>query len=103
MSSQCAWASRHSSGKKLADVADLTIDNCGVMGDACVELPGMPGLVGSSSTITGAFIVNLIIVQGIEEAMTRGVTPEIYISSNSDGDEHNERLLLKYKNRIRHL
>ena len=98
-----AWASRHSSGKKLADVADLAIDNCGVMGDACVELPGMPGLVGSSSTVTGAFIVNLIIVQGIEEAMTRGVTPEIYISSNTDGDEHNERLLIKYKNRIRHL
>ena len=30
------WPSRHSSGKNLAAVADLAIDNCGVSGDACV-------------------------------------------------------------------
>ena len=46
----------------------------------------MPGLIGPTSTITGAFIVNALIVQGIEEAMKRGVAPEIFISSNSDGD-----------------
>ena len=98
-----AWPSRHSSGKKLADVADLVIDNCGVIGDARLELPGLPGLVASTSTNTGALIVNLIIAQAVENAIARGVTPEIYISSNTSGDAHNDVLLQKYKSRIRHL
>jgi len=98
-----AWPSRHSSGKRLVEVGDLVIDNCGVHGDACLELPGMSGPVGPTSSITGAFIVNAIIVQGIENALARGVAPEIYISSNSNGDDHNEKLLQKYKSRIRHL
>jgi uncharacterized phosphosugar-binding protein len=98
-----AWSSRHPSGKKLADVADLVIDNCGVSGDACLGLPGMPSPVGPTSTVTGALIINLIIVQAIENTLVRGVAPEIYISSNSNGDDHNEKLLQKYKSRIRHL
>lgn len=98
-----AWPSRHRSGKTLADAADLAIDNCSVSGDACLDLAGMPSRVGPTSTITGALIVNLIIVQAIENALARGTTPEIYISSNSDGDGHNEKLLQKYKSRIRHL
>ena len=98
-----AWPSRHASGKRLADAGDLVIDNCGVEGDACVELRGMPSPVGPTSSITGAFIVNAIIVQGIENALARGVAPEIYISSNTNGDDHNDKLLQKYRSRIRHL
>jgi len=98
-----AWPSRHSSGKKLAEVGDVVIDNCGVQGDACLEMIGMPGAIGPTSSIIGMFIVNAIIVQGIENALGRGLAPEIYISSNSDGDDHNDKLLQKYKNRIRHL
>jgi uncharacterized phosphosugar-binding protein len=98
-----AWPSRHPSGKKLMDAGDLVIDNCGVPGDACLELPGMAAAIGPTSSITGLFIVNGIIVQGIENALARGVAPEIYISSNSNGDEHNDQLLRKYRSRIRHL
>lgn len=98
-----AWPSRHASGKRLADVGDLVIDNCGVHGDACLDLPGMPSAVGPTSSITGMFIINAIIVQGIENALARGIAPEIFISSNSNGDDHNDRLLQKYRSRIRHL
>ena len=97
------WPSRHRSGKTLAAVADLAIDNCAVSGDACLELTGAPACVGPTSTITGALIVNSIVVQAMENALARGAAPEIYISSNSDGDDHNEKLLSKYKSRIRHL
>jgi uncharacterized phosphosugar-binding protein len=45
----------------------------------------------------------MIVVQGIENAIARGRLPEIYISSNTFGDEHNNVLLAKYKHRIRHL
>lgn len=98
-----AWPARHSSGKKLAEVGDVVIDNGGISGDACVEMPGMPSLIGPTSSITGMFIINALIVQGIENALARGVAPEIYISSNTNGDDHNDVLLAKYKSRIRHL
>lgn len=98
-----AWPSRHPSGRKLADVAEVVIDNGSVNGDAVLELPGLPGRVGSPSTGNGALIIQLVLVQGIEHALARGVVPEIYISSNTSGDDHNDRLLQKYKARIRHL
>lgn len=98
-----AWPSRHSSGKNLAEVAELTIDNCGVNGDACLGLDGMPGKIGPTTTSTGALIVNAIIVEGIAQAVRRGSPPEIFISSNSFGDDHNDKLLQKYRSRVRHL
>ena len=98
-----AWPSRHSGGKNLAEVAELTIDNGGVNGDACVGLEGMPGQLGPTTTSTGAMIINAIIVTGIEQALQRGRPPEIFISSNSFGDDHNDRLLQKYRSRVKHL
>lgn len=98
-----AWPSRHSGGKNLGEVAELTIDNCGVNGDACLALDGLPGNIGPTTTSTGALIVNAIIVQAIENASRSGHPPEIYISSNSNGDHHNDLLLQKYKSKIRHL
>jgi len=98
-----AWPTRHTSGKTLAEAAELTIDNCGVNGDACLDVESLPGKIGPTSTSTGALIVNAIIVQGLENAVRAGVTPEIYISSNSNGDDHNNVLLDKYRDKIRHL
>ena len=98
-----AWPSRHSGGKNLAEVAELTIDNCGINGDACLELEGLPGKIGPTTTSTGALVINAILVQGIEFALAAGKPPEIYISSNSNGDDHNDLLLQKYKSKIRHL
>lgn len=97
------WPARHSGGKNLADVAELTIDNCGVNGDACLAVPGLPGKIGPTTTSTGALIINALIVQGIENAIRAGKAPEIYISSNSNGDDHNHLLLQKYKSKIKHL
>ena len=72
-------------------------------GDAVLEVNGLPGKIGPTTTSTGALIVNAIIVQGIENALKAGRAPEIYISSNSNGDDHNDVLLQKYKSKIRHL
>jgi uncharacterized phosphosugar-binding protein len=98
-----AWPSRHSGGKNLAEVAELAIDNRGVNGDACLALEGLPGNIGPTTTSTGALIINAIIVQGIQYALQAGKAPEIFISSNSCGDSHNEVLLQKYKSRVKHL
>lgn len=99
-----AWPSRHASGKRLGDAADLVIDTCGVEGDAAIKANGFEHAIGPTSSITGALIINLIIVQGIENAVARGANPEVYVSSNKGGgDEHNESMLQKYRHRIRHL
>ncbi|HWI65710.1 MAG TPA: SIS domain-containing protein, partial [Symbiobacteriaceae bacterium] len=46
----------HASGKKLYELADVVIDNCGIPGDAALEVPGSPALVCATSTVAGAFI-----------------------------------------------
>ena len=98
-----AWPSRHPGGKNLAEASELVIDNCGVNGDACLPMKGLPGNVGPTTTSTGALIVNAIIVAGIDHALRGGTRPEVFISSNSCGDDHNDQLLQKYRSRVKHL
>ena len=97
------WPSRHSSGKRLFEVADLVIDNCGVDGDAAVTLPGFDLKIGPPSSITGMLIMNLIVVQAIEDCLKGGGSPEVFVSSNTKGDDHNDVMLQKYRSHIRHL
>src|SRR5206468_11681794 len=48
----------HSSGKRLYEVADLTLDNGAVVGDAMVTVPGLATPVGPGSTIGNTALVN---------------------------------------------
>lgn len=89
--------SRHISGKNLIDMVDLTIDNCGVAGDAAVRIEGVEGAVGPTSTVMGAYILQGVIVLAVELALKRGWKPELYCSSNAGGEAHNEALLQKYR------
>ncbi len=94
--------SRHSSGKKLYEVADLVIDNCGIVGDAAIEVPGFPGRAGATSSIAGAAIVNAISVQIAGNLVEKGISPPILISANiPGGDEHNEQVRAQYYNRLK--
>ncbi|MBP3962558.1 sugar isomerase domain-containing protein [Paenibacillus lignilyticus] len=99
-----ASSSRHSSGKRLHEVSDVVIDNHGCIGDASVEIPGSPIRVAPTSTVSGALIMNAIVAEVVQLLVQRGVTPDLYASSNMDaGDEHNRRLIDKYKGAIRSL
>ncbi len=81
---QCA--SRHPSGKLLADVADLVIDNCGQPGDAAT--PVGPGLyMGATSTIAGAYIMQSLAIRLAEAYLAEGVRPPVLRSSNLDGTD----------------
>ncbi len=94
----------HSRGKRLSDLADIVLDNCGVPGDALMEIDGFPGRVGPTSTITGAVILHGIIYLVVKELVARGITPPVFMSGNIPGGaEHNEKLLRKYRSRMRHL
>ncbi|MGH7427993.1 MAG: sugar isomerase domain-containing protein [Candidatus Methylomirabilaceae bacterium] len=97
-----AVGSRHASGKRLFEVADLIIDNCGEVGDGAISIGGLAEKVGPTSLLAGAFIVNSIVCGVVERFVARGLSPPIYLSANlPGGDEHNRRLEAKYRERIR--
>ena len=90
-------SSRHSNGKKLMDVADLVIDNAGDFGDAATFVPGLETPVGATSTILGAFIMQSLIMEVVQNYVKDGMEPPVFRSSNIDGaDEENRRLMEIY-------
>jgi uncharacterized phosphosugar-binding protein len=94
--------SRHSSGKKLAEVTDLTIDSHVPAGDAILTLDGLDAPVAASSTALGAALMNAIVAQTAEELLTAGHQPPLIVSMNvPGGDERNAALAEQYGPRLR--
>lgn len=93
--------SRHPSGKKLADLCDVVLDNGAPYGDAAVEVPGFPQKVGPLSSLTGIALVNALVAEVVAMLVARGVQPPVFMSANLDGgDEYNARLLAENRHRI---
>ena len=96
-----AIPSRHPSGKLLMDVADVVLDNCGCVGDASIEIKGVPEKVAPTSTAVGAAMLNAIMGRAVELIVERGEVLPIFMSANvPGGDEHNRDMLRRYKNHI---
>jgi uncharacterized phosphosugar-binding protein len=94
-------ASRHSSGKKLYEVADIVIDTHGAAGDAAIQLPGSELKSGATSTVAGSAILQAITVQAAALLVERGLEAPIWVSANvPGGDTHNNRLLERYRPRL---
>lgn len=94
--------SRHSSGKKLYEIADLVIDSHVPSGDAAVELQIGQPKVAPISTVVGSSILQGIVAEVAGKIMEKGEVPPVWLSSNIDGgDEHNNEMATKYKSRIR--
>ncbi len=97
-------ASRHASGKKLHDFGDIVLDNCGCVGDASIEIDGLPNRVAPTSTAIGAAILQAMVACTVQYIADDGKTPEVYASSNIDGgDAINEGYIQTYKKEIRGL
>jgi len=94
--------SRHPSGKRLFEVADIVLDNHGDIGDACVQLSGIDQKVAPTSTVIGATILNSIVAQTAENLIAKGLEkPPIFYSANLDGgDELNQKIYEEYKENI---
>ena len=92
---------KHPSGRRLSEIADVVIDNLAPYGDATLALPGGVA-VGSVSSITSAFIAQLLTIGVAERMNVDGRVPPLYLSANiPGGDEHNHALERKYEGRIR--
>jgi uncharacterized phosphosugar-binding protein len=94
------YPSRHASGKKLIDLADLVLDNRVPSGDGLMRIDG--NLTGPVSSISGMVLVNLIATEGMKQAASAGVKLPVYFSQNIDGFS-NEELYTMYEDRIKHL
>ncbi|MEO3810256.1 SIS domain-containing protein [Sphaerisporangium sp. B11E5] len=93
--------SRHPTGLKLLDLADVVLDNGAPYGDAVLPLPG-GGSFGAVSTITSALLAQMVVAEVVGTLLAAGETPPIYRSANVlGGDEHNRELEGRYAGRIR--
>ena len=93
--------SRHPSGKRLFEVADCVIDNCGSVGDAEISIDGLPEKIGPTSTVVGAALMNAVIIDSVEKMIGEGIIPPVFMSANIDGGtEHNYKILEEYKDNI---
>ncbi len=97
-----AHPSRHDSGRRLMEVADVVLDNAGVEGDAVVGL-GDGLRTGATSTAVGAALLQAVMTEGAARALAAGWVPELYRSSNGGGELENNRLLERYRGVIPHL
>lgn len=91
-------------GRRLPDVADLTLDNLGEPGDAVVEVDGGGVRGGPTSTVIGAALLNAVFVEAAARLAADGVEPPLYRSANMRGaPEHNRDLVARYRGRVKHL
>ncbi|SKC35748.1 sugar isomerase domain-containing protein [Maledivibacter halophilus] len=92
--------SRHSSGRRLFEIADLVIDNCVPKGDSLIDFNGITS--GPASTISGSLIVNSIVAETLRILSKEGYKLPVYTSQNVDG-YNNDDLYEKYEGRIKHI
>lgn len=89
--------SRHKSGKKIYEIADVTIDNCAEKGDASFMVEGFDIPVGPTSDAVGVAIAQAMTCTIVEKLVKAGMKPPVFCSSNVDGgDELNEELYNTY-------
>jgi uncharacterized phosphosugar-binding protein len=94
--------SRHPSGERLFEIADVVIDNCGVLGDAALPLPAA-GAIGATSSLTGVLIAQMLVAEVCGQLLRLGREVPVLVSANvPGGDEHNEQLHRRYGGRVRH-
>jgi uncharacterized phosphosugar-binding protein len=78
-----ASLSRHSSGKKLYEVADVVIDTGAPLADASIRIEGLDAPVGATSTSVTIAIAQAIVAATAEKLVARGVTPMVMVNPNT--------------------
>lgn len=83
--------------KRLYELADVVIDNCGEVGDAALKVEGVDTLICPTSSIANSFICSALAAGVAEHLVGLGIKPEVFVSANVDGGfEKNQKLMDKY-------
>jgi uncharacterized phosphosugar-binding protein len=105
-----ATASRHPSGKRLQDFADLALDTGAPAGDAMVTIDGLDTPVAPGSTVGGCLLVNCLKAEVAARLTRAGHPPRVLTAPAIVGpersselfeaayDEHARRLAELYRN-----
>ncbi|WP_203416776.1 sugar isomerase domain-containing protein [Jiangella ureilytica] len=93
--------SRHPSGQRLFELADVVIDNGSPRGDAALALPSGVRITPTSS-LTGVLIAQLLVTEVCGLLLASGEDVPVLVSANvPEGDAHNEALFARYGTRLR--
>ncbi len=96
-------AASHGTGqdKKLYEICDVAIDNCGSPGDAALTVPGTDLTTAATSSIAGIAIVEQIVYGVTCRFAEAGKEPPIFKTANlPGGDEWNRRMIEHYGGRV---
>jgi len=89
--------------ERLADLADIVLDNGAPPGDAVLDVPGSDLKVGPVSTAIGTAIMNAVLAEVATQLAHDGDAP-IYLSANMAGAEDiNRKLVQRFRGRNPHL
>lgn len=92
--------SRHPSGQRLFEVADIVIDNGSEYGDAGLPLSDELAVCPTSS-VTGAYIAQMLTVEVCGRLQQAGHEVPVLVSANVPaGDAHNDRMRERYGARV---
>jgi uncharacterized phosphosugar-binding protein len=109
-----ASRSKHASGKKLQDFADLVLDTGAPVGDAMVRVEGLETPVSPGSTVGGCLLVNSIKAEVAARLTKAGQPPKVLTAGAVVGaekatalfeaayDEHARRLAKLYQDLGKH-
>jgi uncharacterized phosphosugar-binding protein len=90
---------RHPSGRRLADLADVVLDNGAPYGDVVLD-----NQTGAVSSVTAAVLAQMVVAEVVQRMERAGQIPPIYLSANvAGGFEHNQQLEARYAGRIRRI
>jgi uncharacterized phosphosugar-binding protein len=93
--------SRHSSGLKLYELADVVLDDGAAGPDPGISLPGLAEMVGPTSTVVATALLQELVVEAVAGLTARGVEAPIYRPNSQQGGRvHNERLRSRYRRRV---
>jgi len=82
-----ASPSRHSSGKRLFQVADIVVDTRASLADALIRIDGLDAPVGANSTSVAIAIAHAIVTATAEKLVQRGIKPFVMVNPNTASKE----------------
>ncbi len=94
--------SRHASGKRLHELADIVLDNAGPAGDASIALPD-GRRAAPITTITNAALLGAIFLEVDFALHQQGIEPPVFTSVNMDRDASpNLSYAARYAGRVKY-
>ena len=84
----------HPSGKKLYEIATLTLDNCAPAAEAMLDVDGIEAKFAAASGIASDYIMWSLTSVAVEELLKKGITPGILKSANyPGGNDYNKTVI----------